>query len=154
MTLFHRLASMARWLVRRNKAERDLNDELQAFVEMAAADKMREGASPGDARRMAVLDLGGIEQTKERVRTYRHGALLDEIGRDVRYAIRTLGKSRAFTTTATVTLALAIGANTAMFSVINAVLLNRGVAETVRPIGEAAERSHLDATRCVASGVA
>jgi predicted permease len=123
MTLLHRLASIVRWLLHRDRAEQDLHDEVQAFVDMAAADKVRNGARPTEARRLAILDLGGIEQTKERVRTYRHGALLDEIGRDVRYAIRTLGKSRAFTATATVTLALAIGANTAMFSVINAVLL-------------------------------
>jgi hypothetical protein len=123
MTFLHRLASIVRGLLHRDRAEQDLHDEVEAFVEMAIADRVRDGASPADARRLAVLDLGGIEQTKERVRTYRHGALLDELGRDVPYAIRTLAKNRAFTATATVTLALAIGASTVMFSVIDAVLL-------------------------------
>ena len=63
MTLIHRFASILRWLVHRNRAEQDLNDELQAFVDMAAADKVRDGAPPTEARRLAVLDLGGIEQT-------------------------------------------------------------------------------------------
>src|SRR5438128_12574174 len=76
MTLLQRLASVLRWLAHRNRAEQDLNDEVQAFVDMAAADKVRNGALSSEARRMAILDRGGIEQTKERVRIYRHGALL------------------------------------------------------------------------------
>ena len=75
MTLLHRLASIVRWIVHRNRAERDLNDELEAFVDMAAADRMRDGAAPAEARRSAVLHLGGVEQAKERVRSARHGAL-------------------------------------------------------------------------------
>ena len=63
MILLHRLASIVRWLVHRNGAEQDLDDELQAFVDMAAADNVRDGAAPVDARRIAVLDLGGVEQT-------------------------------------------------------------------------------------------
>src|SRR5204863_235805 len=58
MTFLHRLASVVRWLFHRNSAEQDLNDELQAFVDMAAADKVRDGAPPTEARRLAVLDLG------------------------------------------------------------------------------------------------
>lgn len=77
--LLHRLASMVRWVVRRNRAERDLNDELKAFVDMAAADGTREGVPPAEARRRAVLHLGGVEQAKERVQTGRHGAWLDEL---------------------------------------------------------------------------
>jgi len=64
MILLHRLASIVHWLVHRNGAEQDLDDELQAFVDMAAADNVRDGAAPVDARRIAVLDLGGVEQTK------------------------------------------------------------------------------------------
>src|SRR5947199_2801507 len=112
MTLLHRLASVVRWLVHRNRAEQDLNDEVQAFVDMAAADKVSDGASPSAARRLAVLHLGGVEQTKERVRTARHGAWLDEIGRDVRYAFRTCARNPGFSTVVVITLALSVGANT------------------------------------------
>ena len=82
MMLLHRLASIVRWIVNRNRAEADLDDELQTFVDMAAADHVRDGATPAEARRLAVLQLGGVEQAKERVRTGRHGAWLDAAGRD------------------------------------------------------------------------
>jgi hypothetical protein len=62
VTLLHRLASMVRWVTRRQQAEQDLNDELQAFVAMAAAEHIRDGAAPGDARRAAVLQIGGVVQ--------------------------------------------------------------------------------------------
>ena len=123
MTLVHRFASIVRWLVHRNRAEQDLNDELQAFVDMAAADKVRDGAPPADARRLAVLHLGGVEQTKERVRAARHGAWLDDVGRDVRYAFRTCARNPGFSTVVVMTLALGIGANTAIFSLVNAFML-------------------------------
>jgi hypothetical protein len=123
MTLLHRLASIVRWLVRRNRAEQDLDDELQAFVDIAAADRIRDGASPAAARRMAVLDLGGVEQTKERVRFARYGAWLDEVGRDVRYALRTCARNPGFSAVIIFTLAFGIGANTAIFSIVEAVLL-------------------------------
>jgi predicted permease len=127
MTLLRRLASIVRWMVHRDRAERDLNEEMEAFVDMASADRMRDGVPPSDARRLAVLHLGGVEQAKERIRTGRHGGWLDEVGRDVRYGFRMLRRSPVFTAVALLTLVLGIGANIAIFTILNGVIL--------RPLG-------------------
>ncbi len=123
MKLLHRLASVVGWMVNRNKAEADLDDEVQAFVEMAAADHVRAGATPAEARRLARLQIGGVEQAKERVRTGRHGAWLDAAGRDLRQGVRQLRRDRAFSAIAIATLALGIGGVAAMFSAFDAVLI-------------------------------
>jgi hypothetical protein len=123
MTLLHRLASIVRWIAHRNRAEQDLDEELQAFVEMAAAAEIRDGATPAEARRVAVLQLGGLQQAKERVRAGRHGAWLDEVGQDVRYALRRCARNPSFSAIVIVTLALGIGANSAMFAIADAALL-------------------------------
>lgn len=123
MTLLHRLASVVGWLFHRQRAEQALDDELQGFIDMSAADKVRDGLSPMEARRLAILELGGAEQVKERVRTNRYGGWLDEVGRDVRYAFRMFVRNPGFTGVIVVTLALGIGANTAIFSLIDALML-------------------------------
>jgi putative ABC transport system permease protein len=123
MTLLHRLGSVLGWLFHRKRAEQGLDDELQAFIDMSAAEKVRDGLPPAHARRLAILELGGVEQAKERVRTYRHGGRLDELGRDVRYAFRLFVRNPAFTVIIVLTLALGIGANTAIFSIIDSLLL-------------------------------
>jgi predicted permease len=121
--LLHRVASVMRWLVWRKKAEQALDDELQAFIALSAADKVRDGLSPAEARRAAILELGGVEQVREQVRTDRHGGGLDEIGRDLRYAFRLFVRNPGFTFVIVLTLALGIGANTAIFSLIDALML-------------------------------
>ena len=123
MTLFYRLRSVLRWIFYRNRSEIDLDDELRAFVDMSAADRIRDGALPHVAHRLAMLELGGIEQMKERIRVERHGGWLDEIGRDVRYAARNSASNPGFTIVVVLTLALGIGANTAIFSLIDALML-------------------------------
>jgi putative ABC transport system permease protein len=123
MTLLHRLASIVRWIARRDRAEQDLTDELQGFIDMAAADEVRDGATAAEARRRAALQLGGLEQARERVRGGRHGASLDMAGRDIRYALQQLRRNPAFSTIAIATLALSIGGITAIFSAFDTILL-------------------------------
>ena len=123
MTILHRIRSVAALLLRRDGADARLNDELEAFVELSAAERVRDGVPPEEARRLAMLELGGIEPVKERVRSERHGASLDELVRDVRYGFRMFGKHRALTFTIVATLAMAIGANTAIFTLVDALML-------------------------------
>jgi predicted permease len=119
----HRLASLMRRIVHRQRAEAELDEELRTFVDMAAADYMRDGATPAEARRLALLQLGGVEPAKERVRTFRHGAWLDIVGRDVRSGLRQVRRYPAFSTAAIATLALGIGGITAVFSAFDTILL-------------------------------
>ena len=124
MTLLHRLVSIARWILRREHSERDLDAELQAFIELSAADKMREGvARRGRTPPGRYSSSVEWNRSKERVRTGRHGGTLDEIGRDIRYAFRMFTRNPGFTAVVVVTLALGIGANTAIFSLIDALML-------------------------------
>jgi predicted permease len=123
MTLLHRLASIVRWIARRSRAEQNLSDELQIFIDMAAADEVRDGATVAEARRRAALQLGGLEQAKERVRGGRHGAWLDVAGRDIHYGWRQLRRNPAFSAIAIATLALSIGGITAIFSAFDTILL-------------------------------
>ena len=123
MILLHRLRSIVQWMFRRTRAEQQLDDELRTFIELSAEDRIRAGVPPAEALRLARIELGGVEQVKERVRTYRHGAWLDEAGRDLRYAFRMVRKNPGFAGIVVLTLALGIGANTAIFSLIDALML-------------------------------
>jgi putative ABC transport system permease protein len=120
--IFARLISLVRNLTRRDRVEADLDDELRATVEMLAAEKIRSGIEPDAARRAALIQFGGIEPLKEQIRDARSGSRLDTLAQDVRYAVRLLRRYPLFAVTAAVSLAVGIGANTAVFTIGNSLL--------------------------------
>jgi predicted permease len=140
--LWSRLRSFWRSAVHRSEMEREMADELQFHLEQRAEDlAARRGLSPDEARRIARIEFGSVERYKEENRQSLGLRVLDDARGDLRFAIRSFAKSKGFTAAAIATLALGIGANTAVFSVVDALLLRE------LPVKEPERLLHFDFIR-------
>src|SRR5262244_3409768 len=123
MKLTSRLAGGLRALFRRNQVEAELDDELREFLQRTIERNISRGMDVEEATRAARIEIGSIDVVKEQVRDVGWESRLEAFWRDIRYAIRTLFRAKGLTVTVVLTLALGIGANAAIFSVVRGVLL-------------------------------
>ena len=122
MALWRQLTRGLRGLTRKDAADRDVSDEVQHYFEEATADLIARGLSPDAARRRARADLGAAASVSEEVRSYGWENLVTTVVADARYGARRLRATSGFTAIATLTLAIGVGAATAIFSAVNPIL--------------------------------
>src|SRR5687767_4240902 len=117
------------WVVRfgglfnKQRKDQELEEEIESHIQMHSEDNLRLGMSAEEARRQAMIQLGGIESTKEAYRDQRSLPLLETLGRDIGYSARQLRKNPGFAAVSVLTLAICIGANLSIFAVIDAILV-------------------------------
>jgi predicted permease len=128
-----------RSLFRRTQADQELDDEMSDHVELRTEEYVSKGLAVEEARRQALLEIGGVEKRKEECRDARHVTWLQDLAQDLRYGVRMLRKSPGFTAVAILTLALGIGANTAIFTMTNGLMLH---TLPVRDPGQLVELLH------------
>ena len=121
--MISRLKSFWRNITKWEALDQELHEEVRSYVEMVASEKVRTGMAPEQAYREARIAAGGLEQVKQAVRDSSTGVFVDTLIQDMRYAFRTLSRNSSFSLVVVLTLALAIGANTAIFTVVDGVLL-------------------------------
>ena len=123
MSLLKRAAARVRAFFRKPALDAELEAELAAHIELAIEDNLARGLSAAEARRLALVSLGGMERAKDQHREARGLMQLDILLQDLKYTFRTLGRDRGFTVVAILILALGIGSNVAVFSVVNTLML-------------------------------
>jgi predicted permease len=125
MSFLRKISRGLQSLFHKEQVDRELSEEISTFAEMAAQEKMKQGMSRQEALRAVRLELGTVEITREEVRSASWESFVEGLWRDIRFALRSLRKSPSFSLVVVLTLTLGIGANTAIFTLINAVMLQK-----------------------------